>query len=119
MVEGLSTCDTEKLTLSLSLPFSRMQPSKRLLCVGGFGGGGTPGPFSNPVVKPTRADGTWGVGPWESRSSPTLTSLFVRLSPAIVQFVLNPQNDLKTPVKNPIDVLSSPMFNRVETRFDR
>ena len=39
--------------------------------VGGFGGGGTPGPFSNPVVKPTRADGTWSVGSWESRSLPT------------------------------------------------
>ena len=38
--------------------------------VGGSRGGGTPGPFSNPVVKPTRADGTWGVTPWESRTSP-------------------------------------------------
>jgi hypothetical protein len=40
--------------------------------VGVYGGGGTPGPFSNPVVKPTRADGTGGVAPWETRSMPTL-----------------------------------------------
>src|SRR5690606_12743278 len=34
-----------------------------------------PGPFSNPVVKPTRADGTGGAAPWESRSSPTTPCL--------------------------------------------
>ena len=44
--------------------------------VGDLSGGGTPGPFSNPVVKPTRADGTGGVAPWESRSSPTHPVLF-------------------------------------------
>jgi hypothetical protein len=41
-------------------------------------GGGTPGPFSNPVVKPTRADGTGGAVLWETRSTPTLsTSLYL------------------------------------------
>ena len=32
---------------------------------------GTPGPIPNPVVKPFRADGSWGASPCESRSSPT------------------------------------------------
>jgi hypothetical protein len=39
--------------------------------VGDSGGGGPPGPFSNPAVKPTRADGTRGASPRETRSSPT------------------------------------------------
>ncbi len=49
--------------------------------VGVCGGGGTPGPFSNPVVKPTRADGTEGAALWETRSMPTLClrSLFFSL----------------------------------------
>ena len=38
--------------------------------LGGQGGGGTPGPIPNPVVKPVSADGTWGATPRESRSLP-------------------------------------------------
>ena len=49
--------------------------------VGDYGGEGTPGPFSNPVVKLTRADGTWGVTPWESKSSPTHTCPFPFFGP--------------------------------------
>jgi hypothetical protein len=30
----------------------------------------TPVPISNTEVKPVSADGTWGVIPWESRTSP-------------------------------------------------
>ncbi len=37
---------------------------------GGHGGGETPVPIPNTAVKPTRADGTWGEAPWESRSLP-------------------------------------------------
>ena len=39
--------------------------------VGGFGGGGTPGPIPNPEAKPSSADGTALVRVWESRSPPT------------------------------------------------
>ncbi len=39
--------------------------------VGGFGGGGTPGPIPNPVAKPSSADGTALVRVWESRTPPT------------------------------------------------
>ena len=35
---------------------------------GGNGGGVTPVPIPNTAVKPSSADGTWDVGPWESRS---------------------------------------------------
>jgi hypothetical protein len=38
--------------------------------LGDSSGGGTPGHIPNPEVKPASADGTWGVTPWESRSSP-------------------------------------------------
>ena len=37
---------------------------------GGHSGGVTPVPIPNTEVKPACADGTWGVAPWESRSSP-------------------------------------------------
>ena len=37
---------------------------------GGYGGGVTPVPIPNTEVKPACADGTWDVGPWESRSLP-------------------------------------------------
>ena len=37
---------------------------------GDDGGGDTPLPIPNRVVKPASADGTAGVAPWESRSSP-------------------------------------------------
>jgi hypothetical protein len=33
-------------------------------------GEGTPGNISNPEVKVSSADGTWGAVPWESRSLP-------------------------------------------------
>src|SRR5258708_27247182 len=39
--------------------------------VGVSSGGGTPGPFSNPAVKPACAAGTWLATAWERRSSPT------------------------------------------------
>ena len=39
--------------------------------VGGFSGGGTPGPIPNPVAKPSSADGTALVRVWESRTLPT------------------------------------------------
>src|SRR5262245_40277598 len=45
--------------------------------VGGLGGGGTPGPFSNPAGKPASADCTWNDSSWERRSSPTF---FAQLS---------------------------------------
>src|SRR5688572_7898579 len=41
-------------------------------CFGGHGGGGTPGPISNPEVKPSSADGTALETEWESRSLPRL-----------------------------------------------
>jgi hypothetical protein len=37
---------------------------------GDHGGGETPVPIPNTEVKPASADGTWGVAPWESRTSP-------------------------------------------------
>ena len=37
---------------------------------GDWSGEGTTGNISNPVVKLTSADGTWGAAPWESRSLP-------------------------------------------------
>ncbi len=37
---------------------------------GGHGGGETPVPIPNTVVKTTCADGTWGEAPWESRALP-------------------------------------------------
>src|SRR3954447_895124 len=37
---------------------------------GGNCGGETPVPIPNTEVKTARADGTWGVAPWESRSPP-------------------------------------------------
>jgi hypothetical protein len=39
--------------------------------VGGYGGGGTPGPIPNPEAKPSSADGTALARVWESRSPPT------------------------------------------------
>ena len=37
---------------------------------GGYSGGVTPVSIPNTEVKPTSADGTWDVGPWESRTLP-------------------------------------------------
>ncbi len=37
---------------------------------GDHAGGVPPVPISNTEVKTSRADNTWGAGPWESRSSP-------------------------------------------------
>ena len=37
---------------------------------GGPGGGVPPGPVPNPEVKPARAEGTAGAGPWENRAPP-------------------------------------------------
>ena len=37
---------------------------------GGHGGGETPVPIPNTVVKTTCADGIWGEAPWESRALP-------------------------------------------------
>ena len=49
--------------------------------VGGFGGGGTPGPIPNPEAKPSSADGTALARVWESRSPPTSNA--VRMGPRI------------------------------------
>jgi hypothetical protein len=46
------------------------QPNTRLFRKGDDGGGDTPLPIPNRVVKPASADGTAGGTPWESRSSP-------------------------------------------------
>ena len=55
---------------------------------GDFGGGVTPGPIPNPVVKPACADGTWGVAPWESRSSPEDSFYSLPSPPPILVFVV-------------------------------
>jgi hypothetical protein len=47
--------------------------------LGDLSGEGTPGPISNPAVKLTSADGTWGVTPWESRSSPRAFFIFIEI----------------------------------------
>jgi hypothetical protein len=43
---------------------------QRNLSLGDLCGEGTPGNISNPEVKVSSADGTWGAVPWESRSLP-------------------------------------------------
>ncbi len=48
---------------------------------GGHGGGVTPVPIPNTVVKPASADGTWGVAPWESRTPPE----FLRQQPSAMR----------------------------------
>src|SRR5579859_6081303 len=59
--------------------------------VGGLCGGGTPGPFPNPAVKPASADGTWTVTSRERRSLPTFlfssmsSSAFFSLMPQTIQ----------------------------------
>ncbi len=45
--------------------------------LGDWSDGDTPGPISNPAVKPVSADGTGGAAPWESRSSPRNLVLFL------------------------------------------
>lgn len=42
-----------------------------IICVGGYCGRGTPGPFPNPEAKPVCADGTAPVRVWESKLPPT------------------------------------------------
>ena len=42
---------------------------------GGVSGGEPPVPIPNTEVKPASADGTWGVGPWESRTPPDVFKL--------------------------------------------
>ena len=52
---------------------ARLVPTTRAVertVSGGHGGGDTPVPIPNTAVKPTSADGTWGVAPWESRTPP-------------------------------------------------
>ena len=44
---------------------------------GGFSGGGTPVPIPNTAVKLTCADGTAWVTMWESRTPPSLNTLFL------------------------------------------
>ena len=39
---------------------------------GGDSGGEPPVPIPNTEVKPASADGTWGAGPWESRTLPDI-----------------------------------------------
>lgn len=78
MVEGLSPVIRRK-RYSLNTPYTFMHSTQHprltlrtgTVVVGDYGGEGTPGSISNPAVKLTRADGTWGVTPWESKSSPT------------------------------------------------
>ena len=43
---------------------------KYLISSGAYTGGETPVPIPNTVVKPSRADGTRELPPWESRSVP-------------------------------------------------
>src|SRR5258707_14131739 len=100
MVEGFSS--SPSAAEALSFPIWRYtcspslacttgsQPLSNLLCdccrgrsapigawwfVGVSSGGGTPGPFSNPAVKPACADGTWLATALEGRSSPSSLSL--------------------------------------------
>jgi hypothetical protein len=48
-----------------------VKPQVKLYKVSGDASGGvTPVPISNTEVKPSSADGTWVVTPWESRSLP-------------------------------------------------
>ena len=54
----------------LSPTTQRMARRRRAQVSGDHGGGETPVPIPNTEVKPASADGTWGVAPWESRTSP-------------------------------------------------
>ena len=56
------------MTLTFDINMLRCAVLKELS--GGNGGGVTPVPIPNTAVKPSSADGTWDVGPWESRSPP-------------------------------------------------
>ena len=47
------------------------------VCVGGFSVEGTPGPVPIPVAKLDCADGTAIVGLWESKTPPTLITLYL------------------------------------------
>lgn len=55
-----------------------------MLLVGDPSGGGTPGPISNPAVKPARADGSIRATVCESRSLPTSS-----LNPSHLSFFLS------------------------------
>ena len=57
--------------LSSALNAKDVHESQCFLWAGDSCCGGTPGPIPNPVVKPTRADGTAGATLWESRASPS------------------------------------------------
>ena len=56
-------------------------------------GEGTPGSISNPAVKFTSADGTWGATPWESRSLPRFLFSFLEFIKP-VQLLFWPTNFL-------------------------
>lgn len=90
---GLIHRDTEKLLFSAHHIYALSHRQDRGLTVGDPSGGGTPGPISNPVVKPTRADGTWGVGPWESRSSPTSDLFFFTTTTPPITLTAQPPVD--------------------------
>src|SRR5215510_3433561 len=63
------------------------QGASRATFVGVSSGGGTPGPFSNPAVKPASADGTWNDSSWERRSSPTFFAQLSSPGPSCFVFV--------------------------------
>ena len=57
---------------------------ERSLGFGGYGGSDPPVPIPNTEVKPASADGTWAVGPRESRSPPDITRLRPSLGAASI-----------------------------------
>src|SRR5258706_3572018 len=78
MVEGLP-CGAENLYFHSNQQSSGLTAGTRYAIghnlgsfrsVGGLCVRGTPGPISNPAVKPDSAYGTWRVTAWESRSLP-------------------------------------------------
>ena len=56
--------------------------------LGDLSGRGTPGPISNPVVKPVSADGTWRATSWESRSLPRDFSFNILKAVALTVFLI-------------------------------
>ena len=74
------TCHFDRCSCSLWSSLGA-QPRPRQQVPGGHGGGVTPVPIPNTVVKPARADGTWRESSWESRSPP---GYFDRTMPALV-----------------------------------
>src|ERR1700690_2776038 len=70
MVEGLIPWCGELGTFQYYIIQYAIQSNVVKTSLGDLSGRGTPGPISNPVVKPVSADGTWRATSWESRSLP-------------------------------------------------